>query len=255
MRFLQIVIALAERSGPPDPAHMARVRASIDEEIASGALLATGPLFKRATSAARVIRKNGETSVEDPPSGEGWMAGGGYSLVQYESKEEAIAKAKAKLELMSDAMVELIQVGEMHPPPTPAPRQPGAPATQGVIPYLTIDGASDAAAFYRKAFGAIEVARIPAEDGKRLMHCHLEINGGALMLSDSFPEMGGGNVQRSQSYVMQLVVSEGERWWNRAVQSGCAEKVPFKVAPWGDKYGQLTDPFGVTWAINSPAQR
>jgi PhnB protein len=255
MRFLQIVIAPAGMTGPPDPAHMAKVRASIDDEIGSGALLATGPLFKRATSAARVIKKNGEFSVEDPPPGEGWMAGGGYSLVQYESKEEAIAKAKAKLALMGDGMVELIQVGEMHPSPTRAPQPAGAPATQGVIPYLTIEGASEAAAFYRKAFGATEVARMLAEDGKRLMHCHLEINGGALMLGDSFPEMGAAKVQRSDSYTMQLVVSDGDRWWNRAIQSGCTEKLPFKQAPWGDKYGQLTDPFGVTWAINSPAQR
>jgi uncharacterized glyoxalase superfamily protein PhnB len=255
MRFLQIVTTSVAPSGPPDPAHMAKVRASIDEEVASGALLATGPLGKRATSAARVIKKSGEITVEDPPTGEGWMAGGGYSLVQYESKEEAIAKAKAKLAMMGDATVELIQVGEMYPAPARAPQPASAAATQGVIPYLTVDGAAEAAAFYRKAFGASEVARMPAEDGKRLMHCHLQINGGALMISDSFPEMGGANVQRSESYIMQLVVSDGERWWNRAIQAGCMEKLPFKVAPWGDKYGQLKDPFGVTWAINSPAPR
>ena len=255
MRFLQIVSAPVLRSGPPDPAHMAKVRASIDEEVASGALLATGPLFKRDTSAARVIKRNGEITVEDPPAGEGWMAGGGYSLVQYDSKEEAIAKAKAKLALMGDATVELIQVGEMYPPAKRAPQPAGAPATQGVIPYLTIDGANEAAAFYRKAFGATEIRRMMAEDGKRLMHCHLEINGGALMLADVFPEMGGAKAQRSESYTMQLVVSDGDRWWSRAIQSGCTEKMPFREAPWGDKYGQLHDPFGVTWAINSPVQR
>jgi PhnB protein len=87
------------------------------------------------------------------------------------------------------------------------------------------------------------------------MHCHLEINGGGLMLSDNFPEFGLPPVQRSHSDVMQLVVADGDAWWDRAIKAGCRQKMPFAVAPWGDKYGQLTDPFGVTWAINSPPKK
>jgi PhnB protein len=87
------------------------------------------------------------------------------------------------------------------------------------------------------------------------MHCHLEINGGALMLGDHFPEMGLPPVQRSSSDIMQLVVVDGDAWWRRAIGAGCTAKLPFAVAPWGDEYGQLTDPFGVTWAINSPAKK
>jgi PhnB protein len=51
---------------------------------------------------------------------------------------------------------------------------------------------------------------------------------------------------------MLLVVADGDAWWSRAIEAGCKEKLPFAVAPWGDKYGQLVDPFGVTWAINCP---
>src|SRR6187200_1601466 len=141
MRFLQIVMSSADMSGPKDPAHLAKIRSAIGEAIASGSLLATGALGKRATAAARVSRTGGEFSVEDPPSGEGWMAGGGYSLTEYASKAEAIAAAKEKLEFMGDGVVELIQVSEMHPPPNRAPvsaNSPGLPT--GVIPYLTIDG-------------------------------------------------------------------------------------------------------------------
>jgi PhnB protein len=94
-----------------------------------------------------------------------------------------------------------------------------------------------------------------SQDGKRLMHCHLEINGGALMLADNFPEMGGAAVQRSASDTMQLVVNDGEMWWKRAVAAGCKETMPFNVAPWGDRYGQLKDPFGVTWAILEPGKK
>jgi PhnB protein len=61
---------------------------------------------------------------------------------------------------------------------------------QPVSPYLTVKGAADAIAFYQKAFGAKEEMRMPAQDGKRLMHAHLTINGGAVFLSDEFPEHG-----------------------------------------------------------------
>ena len=255
MRFLQLTVSKASApSGPPDPQHFAKVRKTIGDAIAAGTLLATGGLGKRATAAARLIRKDGKVSVEDPPSGDGWMASGGYSLTEFPTKDDAIAKAKETLEIMGDGVIELIQVSEMHPPPArPVQSSPLQPL--GVIPYLTVEGASEASAFYQKAFGAREVTRMPGNDGKRLMHCHLELNGGALMLSDHFPEMGAPPVQRSSSYTMQLIVADGDGWWNRAIQAGCTQKLPFEKAPWGDKYGQLTDPFGVTWAINSPAAK
>ena len=75
------------------------------EGIASGATVALGGLHKQATSAARLVRKNGETRVEDPPSGEGWMAGGGFKLFDCASKEEAIAQIKATLEVMGDGVI------------------------------------------------------------------------------------------------------------------------------------------------------
>ncbi len=261
MRFLQIVTA--STSGPPtppSPEHVAKIRAAIGEKIAAGQLVATGALGKRATAAARVVRRGGEIAVEDPPrdgaGDSGWMAGGGYSLTEFDSKEAAIAEAKKTLEVMGDGAVELIQVSEMHPPPN-RPPQPARPPELplGVVPYLSVDGAAEASAFYQKAFGAKEIVRMPAQDGKRVMHCHLEINGGALMLADNFPEMGAPPVQRSQSYTMQLVVADGDAWWARALEAGCQEKLPFALAPWGDKYGQFVDPWGVIWALSTPAQR
>jgi len=254
VRFLQLVFASGPRPSAPDPAHFARLKASIDAAIASGETLATCPLGKRATAAARIIQQNGEIRIEDPPDGDGWLAAGGYSLLEYASKAEAIAKATEKFAMLGDGVIELIQVSEMYPPPNRPPPAPGAPVTAGVIPYLTMEDASAASAFYQLAFGAREVARLAADDGKRLMHCHLEINGGALMLSDNFVEYGAAPLQRSPSYTMQLVVTDGDAWWNRALRAGCTEKMPFSVAPWGDKYGQLADPFGVLWAINAPAK-
>lgn len=74
------------------------------------------------------------------------------------------------------------------------------------------------------------------------------------MLADHFPEHGGGSVQRSASYTTQLIVSDGDAWWKRAIDAGCKQKLPFAVAPWGDKYGQLVDPFEVIWALNMSAR-
>src|SRR6185436_17194699 len=98
MRFLQIVMSAGGATRPPpDPDHAARVRQSIAAEIAAGTLIAIGALTKRATGAARVTSKGGEIAVEDPPSGEGWMSGGGYAVFEAASKDEAIARARAVL--------------------------------------------------------------------------------------------------------------------------------------------------------------
>lgn len=126
------------------------------------------------------------------------------------------------------------------------------PAMKGVIPYLSVVGAGDAAAFYKKAFGAEEYMRMAGEDG-RLMHCHLIINEGSLMLSDAFPEHGYGH-QPSHSFTMQLVVADLDSWWTRAVEAGVEVITEPQVMFWGDRYGSLKDAWGVHWAINEPAK-
>ena len=64
-----------------------------------------------------------------------------------------------------------------------AQRTPEAQVLGGIVPYLSLNGASRAAAFYAKAFGAREVFRHPTDDEGRTMHIHLHINGGSLMLA------------------------------------------------------------------------
>jgi hypothetical protein len=117
MRFLQIVMSKGGRAAPPTPEELERVRKVTSDEIASGKLIAKGALRQRATDAARITSHEGEITVEDPPAGEGWMAGGGYALFEAASKDEAIQRAKATLAIMGDGVVELIQVTEMHPRP------------------------------------------------------------------------------------------------------------------------------------------
>ena len=118
----------------------------------------------------------------------------------------------------------------------------------GVVPYINLDGAGAASDFYQKAFGAQELMRLPADDGKRVMHCCLKINDGHLMISDCFPEHGV-TYQRSGSYTMHLQVSDIDAWFQRAADAGAEVTMPVQLMFWGDRYGQLRDPFGVTWSM------
>jgi PhnB protein len=118
----------------------------------------------------------------------------------------------------------------------------------GIVPYINVEGASGASDFYQRAFGATELFRMPADDGKRLMHCHMQINGGALMLSDCFPEHGFG-LQKSNSYTMHLQVDDVDAWFKRAVEAGAEVTAPVQLMFWGDRYGTLRDPFGVNWSL------
>ena len=128
--------------------------------------------------------------------------------------------------------------------------------TGGVAAHLTIrDGRGDEAVrFYEKAFGAKEEMRHLADDGKRLMHAHLTINGGSLMLNDDFPEFreGGGDVPAPGGVTLNIQVPDADAVWGNALAAGATVKFPLEDQFWGDRYGQLEDPFGFTWSIGGP---
>ena len=137
--------------------------------------------------------------------------------------------------------------------PSGAPPDPAN--WRGVIPYLALDGrASEAAAFYGRAFGAREIACMPdPEDVARLMHCALQINGGTLMMADCLAPWESRALQ-PQGLNLQLVVADGDAWWTRATQAGCKVVMPFERMFWGDRWGVLKDPFGIAWAIDEPVR-
>jgi len=127
-----------------------------------------------------------------------------------------------------------------------------APAVTGVTPYLTVRGASAAAEFYTRAFGAEELGRVPAGDGTRLLHCCLRINEGIVMLSDEFPEQGFGLGDGPAGVTLHLQVNDADAWFTDAVEAGATVRMPLADQFWGDRYGQVTDPFGHVWSIGSP---
>ncbi|WP_295806024.1 VOC family protein [uncultured Nitratireductor sp.] len=118
----------------------------------------------------------------------------------------------------------------------------------GVVPYLTVEGASKAAEFYKQAFAAEEVFRQPEDENGRTMHIHLYIHGGSIMLCDAYPEYGQP-LREHAGYTLTLAVEDVDGWWARAIGSGVEVTVPLERMFWGDRYGEVCDPFGVRWAI------
>lgn len=119
-----------------------------------------------------------------------------------------------------------------------------------VTPHLVCEGAAKAIDFYRQAFGAVEIDRMPGPGGK-IMHASLRIGDSVLMLCDDFPEYGsrGPLALQGSAVVIHLYVPDADAVWERALAAGGKPLMPLDDAFWGDRYGQLVDPFGHRWAI------
>lgn len=133
------------------------------------------------------------------------------------------------------------------------PKTNDAPAAAevkgGLVAYLTVDGAMKAAAFYERAFGASVAAAYPVDDQGRTMHVHLHVNGSSLMLSDAYPEHGHP-LTSPQAFSLMLLVDDIDAAFAHAVEAGAQAIMPPAEMFWGDRYGQLRDPFGVVWSMN-----
>ncbi len=129
-----------------------------------------------------------------------------------------------------------------------------APVKGGVVCYLMVDGAARAAEFYRKAFGAEVAVIYPPDDKGRIMHAHIYVNGSSVMLSDAFPDHGVPLVP-PQAFSLMILTDSIDADYQKAVDAGCTALMPPADMFWGDRYGQLKDPFGVTWAMNQGAPR
>jgi len=119
-----------------------------------------------------------------------------------------------------------------------------------LTPGLAIRGAADAIAFYKKAFGAKELSRMPGPGGK-LMHAEVKIGDRVLMLGDEAPEMGSPSPQTLGGSAVALMhyVKDVDAVFARAVASGAKPLLPPTDMFWGDRYGQVVDPFGHRWSI------
>ena len=124
-----------------------------------------------------------------------------------------------------------------------------APVKGSVVPYLMLDGVAKALEFYKAAFGAEVAAFNPPDDKGRTMHAHIYLNGSSIMMSDFYPEHGHPVVP-PQGFNLMIPTNNIDADYKRAIDAGCTPTQPPQDMFWGDRYGQLKDPFGVTWAMN-----
>jgi PhnB protein len=119
-----------------------------------------------------------------------------------------------------------------------------------VTPHLVCAGAADAIKFYKKAFNAVEVMRLPGPDGK-IMHAQIKIGDSTVMLVDEFPQMGalGPKSLKGSPITIHLFVEDVDAFAKRAVRAGAKMTLPIADMFWGDRYGQLEDPFGHRWSV------
>ncbi len=131
-----------------------------------------------------------------------------------------------------------------------AERPAPTPLNGGVVPYLMVEGAAEAIEFYKQALGAVEVGERAAMPDGRLMNSRVDINGGSVMLMDPMPEHGYPATTHT-GFNLHLHVDDADRWFDRAVAAGCTVVMPMALQFWGDRYGQVRDPFGVAWAFGT----
>ena len=122
---------------------------------------------------------------------------------------------------------------------------------QTVTPALTVRDGAEAIEFYKKAFGAEEIMRVPGPDGKSIMHAEIRVGTSRIMLGDEAPSMGclapvslggpGGS--------LYVYVPDVDAAFQRAVAAGCKSLMAPTDMFWGDRFGKLEDPYGNQWGL------
>jgi PhnB protein len=134
----------------------------------------------------------------------------------------------------------------------PKPASPIPPGFHTITPHLNVIGAAAFIDFLKAAFGAVEIHRAPGPGGK-LIHALVRIGDSMLMLADDFaeemhlPPLAQGRLP----LVLTLYVPDADATWAQALGAGCQVVFPISDQFWGDRYGQVRDPFGLVWAIAS----
>jgi uncharacterized glyoxalase superfamily protein PhnB len=127
---------------------------------------------------------------------------------------------------------------------------PIPPEFHSLTIHLNVDGAAKYIDFLKRAFGAVEMTRSPGPGGK-LMHASIKVGDSVLMLADDLsaefkmPPLVKGNYP----FVIHLYVPDADATWKQALDAGCEVRFPIADQFWGDRYGQVKDPFGFYWSI------
>ncbi len=128
---------------------------------------------------------------------------------------------------------------------------PIPPGMRTVTPYLAIAGAAQALEFYKQAFGAKELSREPTADG-RLMHAMMKIGDTTIMMADEFPgsQFRAPANAGTTTVMLHVYAKDVDRLWAQALAAGAMVAMPLDNMFWGERYGQLRDPFGHLWTLS-----
>ena len=121
-----------------------------------------------------------------------------------------------------------------------------------LTPHLIIRNAAQAIEFYQKAFGA-QVLHVHHMPNGKIMHALLQIGDSRMMLADEFLEMGGKGPEAlgGTPVYLHLYVENVDALFEQAVAAGAKVTMPLANQFWGDRYGQLVDPFGHRWSLGA----
>lgn len=119
-----------------------------------------------------------------------------------------------------------------------------------VMPYLHVDGAAEAIAFYEKVFGAHERMRMPDPSGK-IGHAELVLGDAVIMLADEYPDMGirGPAAFGGSPVTISVYVEDVDEVFQRAIDGGAKPVRDVETQFYGDRSGQFEDPFGHRWSV------
>jgi PhnB protein len=128
--------------------------------------------------------------------------------------------------------------------------KPIADGMHSVTPHLICAGAAEAIEFYKKAFNAVEMMRLPGTKG-RLMHACIRIGDSNVMLVDEMPEWGALSPKslKGSPVTIHLAVENVDAFVAKAVAAGAKITMPVADMFWGDRYGKIEDPFGHHWSV------
>ncbi len=121
-----------------------------------------------------------------------------------------------------------------------------------VSTHLVVQDAAKAIEFYKQAFGAEEICRMPGPGGQGVMHAELRIGNSIVMLASEMPQCDGPKSPQTlngTTVSIHLYVKDVDAIYDQAVKAGATATMPAMDAFWGDRYGKIQDPFGHVWGI------
>ena len=125
---------------------------------------------------------------------------------------------------------------------------------QAVTPSLTFKDSAKALEFYKKAFGAKVLDFLPSPTGRGTMHATMQIGNSILMMGDEMPNCKSAETLGSSPMSLYVYVPDADATFNRAVAAGAAVVMPVADMFWGDRAGNIKDPFGYSWMIATHKQ-